>query len=149
MITPHVRLNTHYGVEQMSTVISISDAAANLMLDEIARAVDNGQINVYSGTPPADVGTALAGNTLLAECQLSATSAPPATGRTLTFTPPSDDTSNNNNGTASFYRIFDAAGTTAVVQGTCGTSGESMTMVDTVLVAGGTLEITSVIIVMP
>lgn len=127
----------------MATTVSLTAEAENAQADALARLLDNGSVKVYDGTVPTDVSTALSGNTLLATCALSATSAPAAVGGVLTFNAISDDTSIDATGTATFYRTFKADGTTAVTQGTAGTSGESMTLANTSLVAGGTLSISS------
>lgn len=127
----------------MATTVSLTAEAENAQADALARLLDNGSVKVYDGTVPTDVSTALSGNTLLATCALSATSAPAASGGVLTFNAISDDTSIDATGTATFYRTFKSDGTTAVTQGTVGTSGESMTLANTSLVAGGTLSISS------
>lgn len=132
----------------MSTTLSIGGAAGNGMLDYLSDLLDSGQIDIYSGTPPANVDAALSGNTLLAECPLSATAAPAASGKVLTFNTITDDASINNSGTASFFRIK-ASGGTYHVQGLCGTSGTAMVLDDTSLVAGGNLSISSCTITMP
>jgi hypothetical protein len=127
----------------MATTVTLTVEARNAQADALARLLDNGSIKVYDGTPPADVTTALSGNTLLATCPLSATSAPAASSGTLTFNAITDDSSIDASGTASFYRTFKTDGTTAVTQGSVATSGGSMTIADTALVSGGTLAISS------
>lgn len=127
----------------MSTTISLKESVRNEQADLVARDCDSGYIKIYAGTPPATVDTALSGNTLLAELTFSATSAPAASGGQLTFSTITGDSSNNATGTATFYRTFQSDGTTVVFQGTIGTSGESMTLADTSLVAGGTTDVTS------
>jgi len=73
-------------------------------------------VNIYSGTKPVGVATALSGNTLLAELPCSATVAPDASGGVLTFNAITTDASANNSGTATFYRIATSGGT-AIIQG--------------------------------
>ena len=66
--------------------ISLSTTIRNAEADAITSAIgSNGLLRIYSGTPPATVGTALSGNTQLAELALSATAAPAASGGVLTF----------------------------------------------------------------
>ncbi len=127
----------------MTTEVTLTVEARNAQADALARLLDNGSIKVYSGSAPANVDAALSGNTLLATCPLSATSAPAAASGSLTFNTITDDSSIDASGNAAFYRTFKADGTTAVTQGTVGTSGESMTLADLALVAGGTLSISS------
>lgn len=127
----------------MTTEVTLTVEARNAQADALARLLDGGSVKVYSGTPPANVSTALSGNTLLATCQLNATSAPAASGGVLTFNSITDDSDIDASGTASFYRLFKTDGTTAVIQGSVATSGGSMTIADTALVAAGTLSISA------
>ncbi len=127
----------------MTTEVTLTVEARNAQADALARLLDGGSVKVYSGTPPANVSTALSGNTLLATCPLNATSAPAASGGVLTFNSITDDSDIDASGTASFYRLFKTDGTTAVIQGSVATSGGSMTIADTALVAAGTLSISA------
>src|SRR5688572_6164131 len=92
----------------------------NAQLDEITAAIgSNGKIRFYSGTRPATGG---AETTLLAECALSATAAPAASGGTLTFNAIADDASINATGTVSWFRIL-TSGNTAILDGTVTATG--------------------------
>ena len=83
-------------------------------------------IRFYSGTPPANVDTALSGNTVLAELVMSN----PAFGSAVDINPGaratanaiSDDTLANATGTATFARIFDRDDV-ARLQLTCSSTG--------------------------
>ena len=126
--------------------LSYTTTLRNNQLDEIPGVIGaSGLLRIYDGTPPADVGTALSGNTLLAECALSATSAPAASGGDLTFNAISDDASADATGTASFFRIL-TSGASAVIQGTVGTSGADINFDSVSFVAGGTVSISSLVI---
>ena len=125
-----------------------SNTTANAMLDVIATRVDAGsgpgKINVYSGTMPINAETALSGNTLLAELICSDPSAAPATGRTLTLNPITQDSSANASGIASFFRLVDSTGA-VVIQGdvTVSGGGGALEMNTTNIVAGGPIQITA------
>lgn len=57
--------------------LSYTDTCRNNQLDEITAAIgSSGFLRIYDGSQPADADTAISGQTLLAECPLSAT--PPA-----------------------------------------------------------------------
>lgn len=127
----------------MTTEVTLTIEARNAQADALARLLDNGSVKVYDGAVPADVTVALSGNTLLATNALSATSAPAASAGAITFNTISDDASIDASGNASFYRSYKTDGTTAVTQGTVGTSGESMTLADLALVITEVFEITS------
>lgn len=127
----------------MSIVISLAESIRNEQADLIARHCDGGFVRIYAGTPPANIDAVLSGNSLLAELTFSATSAPAAANGSLTFNPITADSSNDATGFATFYRAYKDDGTTEIFQGTVGTSGESMILADTNLIAGGTTEIDS------
>jgi hypothetical protein len=123
--------------------LSFTTTLRNNRLDQITTAVgSNALIRIYSGTPPANVGTALAGNTQLAELACSATFAPGASGGVLTLNAISNDTSADASGTATFFRILTSGGT-AIVQGTVGTSGADMNLSTTTFSTGLVVSISS------
>lgn len=111
-------------------------------------------IHIYGGTIPANADAALGGATQLAELVCAAT---PITSVTqvgqvarATFAAIADDTSADNTGTAAFFRITDAAGTTVKAQGTCGTgSGFDMLLNTTAIQAAADVSITSATIDFP
>jgi hypothetical protein len=130
--------------------IQLSTTARNAMLDAITTAVGaSGFVRIYNGTAPVSVGTALSGNTLLAELGANATFAPAASGGVLTLNAITNDSSADNTGTASFFRIYKTDGTTAVVQGTVSTSGADMNLNTVSIVAAGIVSITSFTLTAP
>ena len=126
--------------------LSYTTTLRNNQLDEVTGLVDAGsgagKVRIYSGTPPAKVGTALSGNTLLAELALTDPAAGAASSGTLTFSAIADDVSADASGTASFARFLDSDNN-AVIQGTVGTSGADINFNSVTFVAGGLVEITS------
>lgn len=123
--------------------IQFSATLRNARADAITSAVGaSGSLRIYSGTAPATVDTALSGNTLLAQLALSATFAPAASGGVLTANSITQDSSADASGTASFFRLHTSGGT-AVLQGTCGTSGADLNLVTTAIVAGQPVQVTS------
>lgn len=92
--------------------LSYVDTARSNKLDEITALVDAGAgaglLRIYSGTQPADAGTALSGNTLLAELTFSDPSFGAASGGVLTANAITQDSSANATGTATFFRVVDS-----------------------------------------
>lgn len=123
--------------------LSFTTTLRNNRLDQINTAVGTSSlIRIYSGTPPVNVGTALAGNTLLAELPCSATAFASASGGVLTANAISNDTSADAAGTATFFRHVTSGGT-AVIQGTVGTSGADLNLGTTTFSIGLVVSISS------
>lgn len=84
----------------------------NQRLIEITLAQDAGAgagtLRFYDGTVPANAGSALSGNTLLSQHNLSDPSAPNASGGVLTYNAIADDTSADASGTPTFCRTLDS-----------------------------------------
>jgi hypothetical protein len=94
------------------------------------------KLRIYSGTPPANAGAALSGNTLLAEV----TPAPAAaSGAVKDMLGGVKTTTGAAAGTASFYRVYNSAGSTCWEQGTVGTSGTDLTIDNTSIASGQTV----------
>lgn len=126
--------------------VSYTTALKNAMLDAITTALGASPLlRIYDGTPPANAGTALSGNTLLATLPMSATPFPAASGGTLTANAITSDASADATGTASFFRLL-TSGAAAVVQGTVGTSGADLNLNSVSITAGGTVAVSSLVI---
>jgi hypothetical protein len=101
-------------------------------------------INIYQGTAPANANTGITTQTLLVSCVLAGAFGTDTNG-TLTL-----GTVNNGTavatGTASFFRIFKADGTTVVMDGSVGVTGADLNLdttniniTQTVNISGGTI----------
>ena len=124
--------------------LSFTTTLRNNRLDEITgEAGASALLRIYSGTPPASVGTALSGNTLLAELTCNGTFAPAASGGVLTLNSITDDASADATGTATFFRIYKSNGTSEVLQGTVGTSGADMNFNSVSFSTGLTVSVSS------
>lgn len=126
--------------------LSYTATARNNQLDELITLIDAGvgagTVKIYDGAVPANVGTALSGNTLLAEPVLSDPCASAASAGVLTFSAITDDATPAAAGTASFFRICDSAGN-AVIQGTVGTSGADLNLTSVSIQTDTPVSITS------
>jgi len=119
--------------------LGISTTARNNMLDELTAAIgSSGLLRIYDGTQPATGGTA---TTLLAECPLSATAAPSASGGVLTFSTITDDTALATS-TATWFRITTSGGA-HVIDGTVGTGAQDLVFDSVSFVSGGTISVSS------
>ncbi|HTN39804.1 MAG TPA: hypothetical protein VLZ84_01545 [Asticcacaulis sp.] len=128
----------------------LSAAVVGTMLDALGAQANSGTIKIYTGSAPTNVETAATG-TLLATCTLGATafaSAVPVTGTGASITANSitQDSSADASGTAGYYRTLKSDGTTAIDQGTIGTSGTDMIVPSTTVTSGVPFEISSYVI---
>lgn len=103
----------------------------------------NAQIIIYSGSAPANVGTAPSG-TLLVQFAGNAGGFGSAVAAVLTASAVASVTASNA-GTAGYFRI-NASDGTAVLQGTVGTSGTDMIVTNTSIASGQTCNFTSLTI---
>jgi hypothetical protein len=117
----------------------------NAMSDIATQVGATGVMKIFSGSAPANCGTADSG-TLLATFACSATFGTASSGvltvNAITNTTPASNVA----GTAGYFRIYPASPTTtnAVLQGTCGTSGTDLIMSSTSIASGVTVTISSV-----
>ena len=116
----------------------------NAQLDAITSfAGASALLRIYNGTRPATGGAA---TTLLAELVCNATFAPGASSATLTLNAIANDASANNTGTATWFRLVKADGTTHVMDGSVGTSGADLNLNTVSIVSGGPVAVSSVVI---
>lgn len=124
--------------------VAWSDAVRNAVLDAWETAIGaSAKIRIYSGTPPADETAALSGNTMLAEFSPAADWAAAAASGSKALSGLPLSTTAAAAGTATFYRIYNSAGTTSHEQGTVGTSGADMTIDNASIALGQTVRITA------
>lgn len=123
--------------------LSYSTAIRNAQLDQITTAVGaTAKLRIYSGTRPANVAASITG-TLLAELTCNATFAPAASGGVLTLNSITSDASADATGTASHFRLWNSAGSTAMIDGDVGTSGSDLNLNSTSITIGGSVAVTS------
>lgn len=129
--------------------LKFSTTLRNGMVDAITTAAGGSAlIRIYTATRPANPGTAITDQTLLAELTCNATFAPGASGGVLTLNSITSDSSANDTGTAAWFRLL-TSGATAVLDGDVGTSGSDLNLNTTSIVSGGTVSITSFTITAP
>ena len=112
-------------------------AALNTRIGASAR------LRIYNGTRPANVGTAITSQTMLVELTCNATAfAAAASGGVLTANAISNGTAAAT-GTASWFRLFQSNGTTAIMDGDVSTSGSDLNLNNTSIATGQTVSVTS------
>lgn len=127
--------------------MAIAYEAATLrtaMVDAITtRAGNAALLRIYDGTRPATGGTA---TTLLAELTCGTPFAAGASNGVLTLGAITQDSSANASGTATWFRIVKADGTTHVLDGNVGTSGSDLNLTTTTIVITQPVSVTSFVI---
>jgi len=121
----------------------ISDAAAKAATDAVCALCNGGTIQVRSGTQPANANAAATG-TLLVTLGFSATAFAPAgaTGGQATANAITAGTVATT-GTAAWFRALKSDGTTAVFDGSVGTSAADLILSSVALTAGGQVSVSS------
>lgn len=120
----------------MAKDLDYSTTLKNAQLDAITTVVGSaGILRIYDGTKPANVAAAITG-TVLSEHVCGSPFAPAASGGVLTPTTPAADSSANASGTPTHYRLFKSDGTTAVMDGTVGTSAADL-IISGAITSGG------------
>lgn len=114
------------------------------MVDAITtRAGNAALLRIYNGTRPATGGAA---TTLLAELTCGTPFAAGASNGVLTLGAITQDSSANASGTATWFRIVKADGTTHVLDGDVGTSGSDLNLTTTTIVITQPVSVTSFVI---
>lgn len=103
-----------------------STECINLEADQLCALANNGYLRIYSGVQPTDPDTALSGNVLLAELRFGATAFGAAVAGVAAANAITKDSTADATGTAAFFRVFKSNGTTALWDGTVGTSGADL-----------------------
>lgn len=120
----------------------VQDDIVNAQADIIGAALDSGWLRIYDGSQPAN-GGAITTQTLLAELRFAADAFPAASGGVLTANSITADSSANASGTASWFRAFRSDGTSAVIDGSCGTSSANLVLATATITAAQTVSCSS------
>lgn len=133
------------GAYRLST--NSRNKACDALVDEIDAGASAGTVAIRTGAQPTNVGDADTG-TLLGTLTFSDPAFGASATGTATASAITSDTNADASGTAAHFRIKDS---NAAIHsdGTCGTSGADMNFDNNVVVAGGTIAITSMTITIP
>ena len=127
----------------MAKNTQLSDLVANAQADVTTALANDGYVRIYDGAQPATGDTAITTQTMLAELRFGATAFGAATGGVATANALITDESAAATGTASWFRVFASDGSTALWDGSVGTSGANMTVSSTAFQAGAEVSISS------
>lgn len=126
-----------------------STGARNAALDAAKARLNNGYLRIYSGTRPAGPGTALSGNTLLAELRFGATAFGASSNGAASANAITQDSAADATGTATFARLLQSDGTTAEADIEVGTSGANLNLNTTSITAGQAVSVSSLTYSLP
>ncbi len=131
----------------MSANTHLSAAGCQLALNALLDVLNGtGTVQVYTGTQPASCDVAVGVQVLLATLALSATAfaaaASASPGATKTANAITSATAVAG-GTATWFRAFKSDGTTAVIDGSCGTATADMILSSTTITTNDTVTCTS------
>ena len=126
----------------MALTTQISTAARNAMADALAALLNTGFIDIYDGSQPAGPGTAITSQTKLAHLPLSATAFGSSSGGVATANAITTENAIATS-TASWFRAYKADGTTAVIDGSVGTSGCNINVNSTAFVSGAPVSVSA------
>lgn len=106
----------------------------------------NAKLRIYSGTRPTSVNTAIAAQVLLAELICNASAFGTVGSGLLTAGAIANDASADATGTATWFRLFKADGTTACIDGDVAASGADLNLSSTSLNVGQVVGVSSFVI---
>lgn len=124
--------------------IKQTTAVRNAQLDALNTQIGaSARLRIYNGTRPANANTAITSQTMLVELTCNATAfAAAASGGVLTANAISNGTAAAT-GTASWFRLWQSNGTTAIMDGDVSTSGADVNLNNTSIATGQTVSVTS------
>lgn len=128
----------------MAKNTQLTNAVVNAQADALAALLDHGYLRIYNGSQPASGDTALGSQTMLVELRLATPAAPAAVNGVLTFSAIAAAAAAAS-GTASWFRIYASDGTTPVMDGSVGVSGDgpNLTLSSTTIASGGVIAVTA------
>lgn len=121
----------------------MANVGANAACDALAALLNNGYFRIYDGAQPTNGDTAIGAQVLLAELRFNATAFGAAAAGVAAAAAIADDTDANATGTAAWFRCFKSDGTTAVFDGSVGTSGADLNLNTTAIVLHAAVSISS------
>src|SRR5262245_21617591 len=122
---------------------SLANVAANAAADAVCALANTGYLRIYSGTQAANADTAIGAQVLLAELRFGATAFGASVAGVATANAITSDSSADNTGTATWFRVLKSDGTTALWDGSVGTSGANLNLNSVAISAGAAVSISS------
>jgi hypothetical protein len=128
---------------QAATNPKLTNTAANAAIDAIAALANNGYLDIYNGTQPATADTAISSQTLLASLHFSNPAFGAGSAGVATAAAISSDSDADATGTATWFRVFKSDHTTAVWDGSVGTSSADLVLGTTSIVQHAIVSVSS------
>lgn len=100
----------------------MSETAVNAQADQLAQLANNGFIRIYDGDQPDSSDDPITDQNQLCELLLGSPAFAPASGGAIQANPITADPDADNTGDASWFRVFESDGVTALWDGSVGTS---------------------------
>jgi hypothetical protein len=100
-----------------------TNLAVNTAVDALAALLNTGYLKCYDGTQPATADTAVSTQNILAQLRFSASAFGSSVAGVANSNTITGDTDADVTGNAAWFRCFKSDGTTAVMDGSIGTSG--------------------------
>jgi hypothetical protein len=122
---------------------TLSNVAANAEADAACALANTGWLRIYDGTQPANADTAVSTQNILAELRFGATAFGASVAGVATANAITADSSANATGTATWFRVFKSDGTTALWDGSVGTSSCNLNLDNVSIVIGGVISVTA------
>lgn len=126
----------------MALTTSLANVGANAAADAVCALLNNGFLDIYDGTQPANANAAATG-TKLASLTFGATAFGAASLGVATANAIGSDASADNTGTAGWFRAYKSDHTTAVFDGSVGLSGCNLNLLSTSITATQTVSVTA------
>lgn len=120
-----------------------SNAAANAACDAMAALANGGYLRIYDGAQPASADTPVSSQTLLAELRFADPAFAAAAAGVAAANPIASDLSADATGVASWFRVFEADGTSAVWDGSVGTANADLVVNSVNFQQGAHIDVTS------
>ena len=120
-----------------------SNTAVSAAADAVCPLLNNGYLRLYTDPKPSDANTAISTQTLLAELRFNTTAFGASSNGVATANAITADSSADNTGTATWFRALKSDGTTAVLDGSVGTSSADLILNSVSISAGAQVSVTS------
>lgn len=121
----------------------LSNAGANAAADAVTALLATGYLRIYDGSQPATADTAISTQVLLAELRFGATAFGAAVAGVSTANAITADSSADATGTAAWFRALKSDGTSAVFDGSVGTSGANLNLNSTAIQSGAAVSVSA------
>lgn len=133
----------------MANNFYISDTASNAEANALAALLNNGYLEIYTASQPANANTAVTSQTLLSTLRFGATAFGAAAAGVITANAITADSNAAATGTAAWFRCYESDGLTVVCDGSVGTSGCDLNLNSVAIQQHAQVQVSSLTITIP